>query len=146
MADLPRWVDRGDVDSSAMLGAFLKYHKEMNQGFEMKQLSYQPIWEGQLFAVTHRDPPEMSFLGAVRLPMPCGIPEVPCRQRACSRCEVRGGYIFRWYSPYWARDYNDARRPGAWKAPEPELPDCRVHEQYLLQQLRFWNPRRESTE
>ena len=141
MADLPRWVDRSDVDSKAMLGAFLKYHSEIRQTLHHPELVFQPTWEGHLFAYMHRDPPRLPFPDAVKLPMPLRIPELPCTQRACSRCGVRGGgWVFRWYSPYWAKCYNGTRRPGAWKAPEPPLADPSYHDEYWEQHLRFWFP------
>ena len=133
MADLPRWVDRSDVDSKVMLGAFLKYHSEIRQTLHHPELVFQPTWEGHLFAYTHRDPPRLPFPDAVKLPMPLRIPELPCTQRACSRCGVRGGWVFRWYSPYWAKCYNETRRPGAWKAPEPPLADPSYQDEYWEQ-------------
>ena len=36
MADLPRWVDRWDVDSNAMLSAFIAYHTEVSAMLEEK--------------------------------------------------------------------------------------------------------------
>ena len=139
MADLPRWVDRSDVDSMAMLSAFLAYDAEMSAMLEEKNgLSYQPVWEGHLWSFTHRGPPGMA--GQHVGPMPLRIPEVPCRALACRCCGVHGGYVFRWHSPCWAKAYNKVRRPGSWKAPEPVFANLKVGEEYRLQHERFWRP------
>ena len=89
MADLPRWVDRWEVDSPAMLGAYLKYCREMRGVLEQPELSYQPTWEGHLFSIIHHDPPWVTILGRESLLLP-GIPERPCTQRACSHCFIKG--------------------------------------------------------
>ena len=139
MADLPRWVDRWDVDSQAMMSAFIAYHAEVRQMLEEKHgLSFQPVWEGLLWCFIHEDPPHLAGLARPILPM--GIPMLPCRQQDCPRCGVRGGYVFRWYSPYWAKVYNRARRPGSWKAPEPLYVNEEAGEDYRLQHERFWQP------
>ena len=105
---------------------------------EKHGLSYQPVWEGHLWSFTHKGPPALA--GAQILPMPLGIPQLPCREQGCRRCGVRGGYVFRWYSPYWAKVYNRARRPGSWKAPEPLYVNEEAGEDYRLQHERFWQP------
>ena len=141
MADFPRWVPQSDVDSTAMLSAFLKYHKETSTALQEKHgMSYQPVWEGRLWCFRHSDPFGMSFARMQEIPMPLGIPQMPCQRRACSRCGVRGGFVFRWYSPYWAKHYNELRSPGAWKALEPAFSDSLVGEHYWLQHERFWCP------
>ena len=138
MADLPRWVPRSDVDSRAMLAAFIKYHREASENLRRKhQVSYQPIWEGHLWSFKHRCPDGVNLWKA---PMPLRIPQLPCQERACSRCGTRGGYVFRWYSPYWARYYNERARPGAWRAPEPHYADPQVSQAFWLQHERFWRP------
>ena len=118
MADLPRWVHRSDVDSSAMLCAFLAYHHEVSAMLQEKHgLSYRPVWEGHLWSFNHEAPPGLEGLQVG--PMPLRIPRLPCREPACPYCGVCVGVVFRWYSPYWADAYNRMRRPGSWKAPEP---------------------------
>ena len=137
MADLPRWVDQDDVDSTAMLNAFVRYHYETSVALQEKHgVSYQPIWEGQLWSIMHRDPPCVADL--LKGPMPMRIPQRPCQKPVCARCGVRGGFVFRWYSPYWAKYYNELRRPGSWKAPEPVFASLEVGEKYWLQHERFW--------
>ena len=139
MADLPRWVDQSDVDSTAMLSAFLKYHHETSEALkEMHGMSYQPIWDGQLWSIMHRDPPLPA--GVRKGGMPLRIPQRPCQKPMCSRCGVRGGYVFRWYSPYWAKYYNNLRRPGSWKAPEPVFANLHDLDEYWREQERFWRP------
>ena len=141
MADLPRWVDQDDVDSQAMLSAFIRYHYETGLALKQKHgESYQPIWEGQLSAIMHRDPPGIAGVYKARMPMK--IPQRPCQKAVCARCtQRRGGFVFRWYSPYWAKYYNFLRRPGAWKAPEPcPVANPSYGEEYLLKQERFWLP------
>ena len=144
MADFPRWVDRSDVDSSAMLSAFITYHTEVSAMLQEKNgLSYQPVWEGHLWSIYHRQPPGYE---GVMAPMPLRIPQLPCQDPACNRCGVRGGYQFRWYSPYWAKYYNSMRRPGAWEAPDPgqwAIGIGKRGEDYRRQHERFWRPTRD---
>ena len=89
MGDFPRWVNRWDVDSSAMLSAFLQYHTESCQPLDDEHLSFQPSWYGHLCVVIHRDADWV--LAQTKVPMPPVIREVPCRQPGCHRCGVRGG-------------------------------------------------------
>ena len=139
MADLPRWVDRWDVDSQAMLSAFISYHTELSARLEEAHgLSFQPVWEGHLFCVIHA--PHPSLAGSQSLTLPLRIPQAPCQQRACGRCGVRGGYVFRWYSPYWAVMYNKMRRPGSWRAMEPLYLNDEADEEYMRLHERFWRP------
>ena len=100
-------------------------------------LSFQPVWEGHLWCIMHEGPPA---LRGTPVPMPLRIPQLPCREQACPRCGVRGGYVFRWYSPYWAKAYNRVRRPGSWEAPEPWHANLEAEEDHSLQHERFWLP------
>ena len=141
MADLPRWVDRWDVDSEAMLGAYFEYLTRMRNKFALNGQSFQPVWHDHLCTVVHADPPSHSILGLAEPLTPPGLRSVPCSRPGCQRCFVRGGYQFRWFCPYWAREYNKKRREGAWQA--PELPaDCSVLERrrFESQSFRFWIP------
>ena len=134
-------MNRSDVDSHAMLSAFLRFHKEGSETLQEKhRMSYQPFWQGQLWSFKHRDPLELPCPIVRKMPMPLRIPQLPCQERMCSRCGVRGGFVFRWYSPYWAKYYNEMRRPGAWKAPEPVFANMKVGEKYWSQHERFWSP------
>ena len=139
MADLPRWVERWDVDSTAMLNAFVRYHYEVSEALKQKHgTSFQPIWEGQLWSYIHENP---SFLDEMpKGQMPMQIPQRPCQKIDCARCGVRGGFVFRWYSPYWAKYYNNLRRPGSWEAPDLVFANRHGGKEYWLQQERFWRP------
>ena len=65
MADLPRWLDQADVDSEAMLSAYLAYmHK--TKKFDRINMSFQPYWEGRLWTINHRDPDHWLFDGAMK--------------------------------------------------------------------------------
>ena len=139
MADLPRWVDRSDVDSTAMLSAFMAYHHETSAMLKERYgMSYQPIWEGHLWSIMHKGPPGLPSTRSVTMPM--RIPQKPCREQSCPRCGVRGGYVFRWYSPYWAKAYNRMRRPGSWEAPEPLRANLKAGGDHRMQHERFWLP------
>ena len=139
MADFPRWVDQWDVDSQAMLSAFIAYHVEVSEMLKVKHgMSFQPIWEGQLWSIIHEDPPALR--GTVTATMPLKIPMLPCRREDCPRCGVRGGYMFRWYSPYWAAQYNKMRRAGSWEAPEPLYASQQAAQDHHAQHERFWLP------
>ena len=142
MADLPRWVDLDNVDSQAMLNAFLRYINDARRVLEKAMgpgLSWQPTFEGHLWSIVHQDPPWMTFMGAQAVHL-SNIPERPCTQRACSRCNIKGGWQFKWFSPYWVKLYNEQRRPGSWTALEPEVWYPDAHDLYWNQHLRFWYP------
>ena len=117
MGDFPRWVDRDDVDSQAMLSAFMRYHYRMRQDFDDGK---RPIWWESLHITLHH---VADYHGSVHRPHFEGLAIKTCQQRPCRRCDNGwGGYQFRWYSRYWADHYNATRRPGAWMAPtmQPE--------------------------
>ena len=122
MGDLPRWVDRPDVDSAAMYSAFMAYDYHMKtQKVEGMDLgAYHPIWYGHLHMYIHKVEGEEDILSATLRPRNDNVREMACRTVGCRRCEEgRGGYQFKWYSRYWAKWYHMSARPGAWKAPEP---------------------------
>ena len=100
----PRWVLAPHVDSSAMLAAVLHF-KTVNEN-EWQRMSL----EGQLTMITHHsghpDPPTNPMFRRVKCPDPT----------RCSRCiSKKGGYVFRWLSPMWAKKYEELSSPGAWK-------------------------------
>ena len=141
MADLPRWVDDSSVDSQAMLGAYLSYMHQMHKSLEgRKGMSYQPYWQGSLWTIKHREPDHWLFEVAQNI-APAGMVEKPCTEAGCTRCGVRGGYQFRWFSPYWAREYNDGRREGSWEAPEIPAALSGLDIFYFnTQSVRWWAP------
>ena len=131
MGDFPRWIDREDVDSYAMYSAFLKYRMETEQLFPKEPSAlWRPEWWGHIYMILHRIDHDPSSTVVCANP---GIRHLDCQRSPCRRCdEGMGGYQFRWYSQYWAKHYNEMRRPGAWRAPEP-VPPTRRNES-----LRFW--------
>ena len=109
----PRYVDRDDVDSAAMLGAALGPHSK-----------HKVIWDDigpwdQLPFVVHRFAlgPESDNVA------PNGFRTVRCPGGlSCARCtEGRGGYQFRWISPLWTESYSTLARPGSWKPGDSEV-------------------------
>ena len=133
MGDFPRWVDREDVDSQAMLSAYMWYVGGAQAELSAEPGEWMPSWWGHLTLINHRVDP---WPGAIVRPAVQGLAERDCDKRACSRCRSgRGGYQFRWYSPYWAGQYNKLRRPGAWEAPESSACSARGRA------LRFWQRR-----
>ena len=129
MGDFPRWVDSEDVDSSAMFSAYMSYDLMMKECHFGNEASWRPVWHGHLFMINHR---VRHVEGVVRVAPP-GVPGRDCQQRPCRRCEtLAGGVQFRWYSRYWAKFYNERRRPGSWEAPEPR------GEPTASSSLRFW--------
>ena len=131
MGDFPRWIDREDIDSNAMYSAYLQYRIQTEQLLPSEPTALWRLeWAGHMYMILHRidDVPATTFVR----PNP-GIREVDCSRRPCRRCDAgMGGYQFRWYSQYWAKHYNEIRRPGAWRAPEPGPPTRRN------ESLRFW--------
>ena len=114
MADLPRWVATGRVDSAAMFGAFLQHLHEIPLGRERDALLSLP-------AVDHR---AGGFWGEVATPVqPSANPTVLCQVAHCVRCsEGRGGYVFRWFKTEWSRNYVRGARGGSWRPGEEERP------------------------
>ena len=110
MADLPRWVVTGRVDSAAMFGAFLQHLHEIPVGRERDALLSLP-------AVDHR---ARGFWGEVATPVqPSANPTVLCQIAHCVRCsEGRGGYVFRWFKTEWSRNYGRGARRGSWRPGE----------------------------
>ena len=140
MGDFPRWVDREDVDSQAMFSAYLHYQYVVEKTYCEGETDWKPLWWGHLHMILHRtDTSSVEGVGgAIIRPSPQGVKDRKCVKRACSRCEHGvGGYQFRWYSRYWAKRYNELRRPTAWTAPEPgaettEYPSLRLWTQRTL--------------
>ena len=119
MGDWPRWVDLPNVDSAAMYSAFLHYDCRMHSHEQIRTGAYRPVWSGHLTMIIHRMEQE-GILPAARVQGTVHVKETQCQQMGCKRCEEgRGGYQFKWYSQYWAKQYNALKRPGAWEAPEP---------------------------
>ena len=123
MGDFPRWIDREDVDSQAMYGAYMRYQFVFETTVLKDRAGSLPIWYGHLHMILHRVDMEAAAdlpPGAIVRPNMRGLQSRACKKRACSRCEHgAGGYQFRWYSRYWAKWYNENKRAGAWTAPEP---------------------------
>ena len=121
----------------AMYSAFLQYQLETTRILPQEErVLWRPEWWGHIFMILHRidDTP-----ATLLRPPSEGIREVDCLRRPCSLCDAgMGGYQFRWYSQYWAKHYNQMRRPGAWLAPEPDPPTRRNAS------LRFWMQRETS--
>ena len=133
MGDFPRWIDREDVDSAAMYSAYLAYDYSMKKKHSHIIGASRPVWDGHLKMIDHRRP---SFEGFCVPPDTTGVRQVDCQKRPCRRCdERRGGYQFRWCSPYWAKFYNLKRQEGSWKAPTGD------HEAATAASLRFWEER-----
>ena len=133
MGDFPRWIDREDVDSAAMYSAYLAYENFMKEKYSHITGAYRPVWDGHLHMIDHRKP----SIEGIFLPRDVTrVRQVDCRQQPCRRCdEKRGGYQFRWFSPYWAKFYNLVRREGSWKAPIGD------DEAATSASLRFWEER-----
>ena len=123
------------MDSEQMYEAYLTYRYETFLDeprffIDRRQFEWRPEWWEHLDMYLHKNrsgPP--GIYGAVF----AGVKLRDCEQRACSRCEKGlGGFQFNWYSRYWAKTYNDKRREGTWKAPEPTV------ETSDDPSLRFW--------
>ena len=97
--DLPRWINRSNVDSSSMLSAFLWYRS---------QCSESERWELEcLYSVNHRVEDAILFNGMLSRPQRIGpVQSIPCTAEGCERCRtLRGGYQFRWCSWKWMHKY-----------------------------------------
>ena len=102
----PRWIQTYKVDSSAMLSAYLAWRARMGDTFPSYNIEDLPLMQ--------RYPG-----GAAPV---SGTYAVACSLPGCPRCQQNlGGYVFRWYSPYWHADYVRMRRAtDAWLPSEPE--------------------------
>ena len=110
--ELPVWVDSPDVDSQAMLSAFLEYRARC-LGEARTQIS-------DLYMIIHSS-------GDDTLDTRSPVPWVACSAVDCRRCAAeRGGYQFLWYHPRWAATYLRLARPqawtqwGSWLCPRPD--------------------------
>ena len=108
----PRYVDRDDVDSSAMLGA----------AAHSLHLDRQ-LWE--TIGVWGRLPITLHWAGhfeTEEIIIPPGFYALKCKEGTnCTRCATgRGGYKFRWFSPLWTQAYVAGARKGAWLPGQPE--------------------------
>ena len=118
MGDFPRWVHRVDVDSQAMFSAYLNYQFVTKNKHFGDAAGWRPVWYGHLHMINHRGPVAANV---VKMEMAV-VKNLTCKQRPCRRCDTgMGGYQFKWYSHLWAKRYNEVRREGAWKAPEPQV-------------------------
>ena len=124
----PRFIDRDDVDSAAMMAAAL--HSLSKDKAIWNDIG---IW-GHLPFTVHRCGllPEQENLA------PPGFRTVRCPGGpSCARCTTGdGGYQFRWLSPLWAKAYVAGARPGAWMPGGSEArwkrnPSLAIPEAYL---------------
>lgn len=100
-----RWVDDAQVDSQAMLSAYL-WFKDVGPGSTCNRDV------GPLPLVVHRN-----LLPGLAVPAP-GTYEIPCADAHCNRClSLKGGYQFRWFHHGWFDKYRELARPGAWPGP-----------------------------
>jgi hypothetical protein len=110
---LPRWVNSGRVDSMAMYGAYLSWR------MKNLELCTELEFDGNLTSVEH----EPIMIPFEEIIPDDGLVRYRCQFRACPRCvNGRMGYVFRWASPLWIKDYTATARPGAWKPGESEEP------------------------
>ena len=112
----PRWVERVDVDSAAMLEAAAAF-----------RVNNRELWgklglEGQLTKVVHCRQPNLED-STDEWTKSVDCPEVTSGK--CLRCQdKRPGYTFRWLSAYWAKEYTERAMPFAWtpgKEGPPEI-------------------------
>ena len=100
--DLPRWINRSNVDSSSMLSAFLWYRS---------QCSESECWELEcLYSIDHRVNDAILINGMLSRPQRIEgpVPSIPCTAEGCERCRTsRGGYQFRWCSWKWMQRYTE---------------------------------------
>ena len=97
--DLPRWINRSNVDSSSMLSAFLWYRSQCSES-ERRELEC-------LYSIDHRVEDAILINGMLSRPQRIGpVPSIPCTADGCERCRtLRGGYQFRWCSWKWMHKY-----------------------------------------
>ena len=94
MAHYPRWISSFNVDSEAMLGAYMNALVKQEEAISTMRCA------GELTIVEHEG------IGKV-IPLQ-GTKEVLCPNgdSGCRRCLQKcGGYVFKWYSPIWHEDY-----------------------------------------
>ena len=98
--DLPRWINRSNVDSSSMLSAFLWYRSQCSES-ERRELEC-------LYSIDHRGKDTIIINGMLVRPQRIEgvVPSIPCTAEGCERCRtLRGGYQFRWCSWKWMHKY-----------------------------------------
>ena len=125
---LPRWVPSNKVDSAAALLAYENWYSRILFECQDEKEAYDKYGVGLygLDVILHYPYSEVfptgpGFTGQqMRVnPRPCSAQDPPCE-----RCTTeRGGYMFRWFSVWWAEDYIRFSRPGSWKPGDPEAPE-----------------------
>ena len=106
--ELPRWINDRDVDSEAMLNAFLEY-KAGRDGEAKRQL--EAYW-----CIEHYKAPIRLFGEEVEPTKvrPENMPHRLCADPWCKRClNGQGGFQFRWIHFRWAAAYDRRRRRGS---------------------------------
>ena len=123
----PRWIKTYRVDSQAMLSAYLHWLGHHHGDRDIYNIGDLPI-------VMHQP---------AEAPAPQGTVIVICNHTDCPRCRLRwGGYVSRWFSPYWSDAYMKTRRlEGCWKSGEEEVgpyinPDWDA--EYILSERGSW--------
>ena len=98
--DLPRWINRSNVDSPSMLSAYLSYRVECSESER---------WEFDcLYSIDHLMKDDIIINGMLIRPQKIEgvVPSIPCTAEGCERCRtLRGGYQFRWFSWKWMHKY-----------------------------------------
>ena len=97
--DLPRWINRSNVDSGSMLSAFLWYCSQCSESEKLEPEC--------LYSIEHRVK-DIVINGMLMRPQRTEnfVPSIPCTAEGCERCRtLRGGYQFRWCSWKWMHKY-----------------------------------------
>ena len=112
---MPRWVPMANVDSAAMLVAFLGWYRD--QVARRERLFYSMGMDNVMTLVMHGavgEPTVSEWVDDHYIP----LRRVLCDGVLCGRCLALGGdsdepngYVFRWYSPLWESLYMDYRNP-----------------------------------
>ena len=101
MADLPKWLDRRDVDSAACYSAFEELALRFPNAFMLLGLLH-------LHMIVHKSPDWFETPDSM-------VDQIRCPDAECSRCRLRlGGYSFRWFHHLWTAKYCQLQRPGSY--------------------------------
>ena len=106
----PRWIMAANVDSTAMLSAAMEFYGKFPQLWENMGM------DNHLTIIQH-----YPYLASNIEILPSTPIRCPGAKTWCKRClEERGGYTFRWLSPWWADTYSRLAQPECWRPGDKE--------------------------
>ena len=126
----PIWINNPRIDSAAMLTAYRKSARPHHPWYGQLKLEQHAF---RAFGITVADVDE------------CCWP-APCTEPSCFRCEIQGGFKFRWFHDMWAADYNRLKGRGVRGPDESPEETARLDEEWRQKQPEYQRLERQRME